>query len=233
MSMTRFQNGANTEADNAIFKQLGTFSPTKFHSYFNDFDTYTAGDWTVTEGNAGSTEALTTGDGGLLLLTATNATTDKVYMQLGADSSINGFSMEAGKKAFFEIKFKTSEVTTNGLIAGLHVSNSVDYAPTDGIYFYKPASAATVNFICRKNTSSGSTSASAVATLTANTNVVLSWYYDGIDTVSYAVNGIVLGHLSATSAYLPDTAIGINFGITTAAAANTMTIDYVFAAKER
>ena len=35
------------------------------------------------------------------------------------------------------------------------------------------------------------------------------------------------------SAYLPDIAIGINFGITTAAAANTMTIDYVFAAKER
>ena len=30
MSMTRFINGANTEADNAIFKQLGTFSPSAY-----------------------------------------------------------------------------------------------------------------------------------------------------------------------------------------------------------
>jgi hypothetical protein len=204
--------------------------PTLFHTYSNDFDTYTAGDWTVTETDAGATQALTAGDGGLLLITNTAADNDLVALQKNPAA----FTFTAGKKTFFRCRFKVSDATQSDLVFGLQVVDTTPLDVTDGIYFLKADGAATVDFICRKNASTGSTSASAVATMADDTFIELGFYYDGQSSVAYEVNGSVLGSLDASSAYLPDTTCTVSFALQNGeAVAKTMTVDYVYVAKER
>jgi hypothetical protein len=204
--------------------------PTLFHTYFNDFDTYVAGDWTVTETDSGATQALTAGDGGLLLITNTAANDDLVALQKNPAA----FTFTAGKKTFFRCRFKVSDATQSDVVFGLQVVDTTPLDVTDGIYFVKADGVATVNFICRKDASTGSTTASAVATLADDTFVELGFYYDGQSRVAYEVNGSVLGSLDASSTFLPDAICTVSFALQNGeAVAKTMTVDYVYVAKER
>jgi hypothetical protein len=94
--VTRFPNGVTNVSEDSPFADLAMPAPTLFHTYMEDFDYYVAGDWTVTETDAGATEALADGDGGLLLLTNTAADNDLVAMQKKG----NSFTFTAGKKLF-------------------------------------------------------------------------------------------------------------------------------------
>lgn len=230
ISNTRFPYGLTNVGETDLFADMVQPDATLFHEYFNDFDTYTAGDWTVTETDSGATQALTAGDGGLLLITNTAADNDLVALQKNPAA----FTFTAGKKTFFRCRFKVSDATQSDLIFGLQVVDTTPLDVTDGIYFLKADGAATVDFICRKNASTGSTSASAVATMANDTFIELGFYYDGQSSVAYEVNGSVLGSLDASSAYLPDTTCTVSFALQNGeAVAKTMTVDYVYVAKER
>lgn len=230
ISNTRFQYGVTNVSEVDLFADMVQPDPTLFHEYFNDFDTYTAGDWTVTETDSGATQALTAGDGGLLLITNTAADNDLVALQKNPAA----FTFTAGKKTFFRCRFKVSDATQSDIVFGLQVVDTTPLDVTDGIYFLKADGAATVDFICRKNASTGSTSASAVATMSNDTFIELGFYYDGQSKVAYEVNGSVLGSLDASSSYLPDTTCTVSFALQNGeAAAKTMTVDYVYVAKER
>jgi len=62
----------------------------------------------------------------------------------------------------------------------------------------------------------------------------VAWYYDGKSSVKYFVNDVHKGTLDGSSTYLPDTELTISFGIQNGeAVAKIMTVDYIFAAKER
>lgn len=229
-TVTRFPYGVTNNGQDTIFADMVQNDPTKFHQYWNDFDTYTAGDWVVTETDAGATEALTAGDGGLLLITNTAADNDLVALQ----KTPAAFSFTSGKKAFFKARLKVSDATQSDLVVGLQVVDTTPLDVTDGIYFLKADGAATLDVICRKDASTGSTSASAVASMANDTFVELAWYYDGISKVYYAVDGSVLGSLDASSSYLPDAVCTVSLAIQNGeAVAKTMTVDYVFAAIER
>ena len=230
ISNTRFPYGLTNVSEVDLFSDMVQPDPTLFHQYFNDFDTYVAGDWTVTETDAGATQALTAGDGGLLLITNTAADNDLVALQKNPAA----FTFTAGKKTFFRCRFKVSDATQSDLVFGLQVVDSTPLDVTDGIYFLKADGAATVDFICRKNASTGSTSATAVATMANDTFIELGFYYDGQSKVAYEVNGSVLGSLDASSTYLPDTTCTVSFALQNGeAVAKTMTVDYVYVAKER
>lgn len=229
-SVTRFPNGITNAAEGSLFADMVNPDPTKFHEYFNDFDNYTSSDWSVTETQAGATQALIAGDGGLLLITNTAADNDLVALQ----KVPTAFSFTAGKKAFFHARFKVSDATQSDIVIGLQVLDNTPLDVTDGIYFLKADGAATIDFICRKNTTTGSTSASAVATLANDTFISVGFYYDGVSKVYYAVDGVVKGYLDASSSYLPDTVCTVSFALQNGeAVAKTMTVDYVYAAIER
>ena len=66
--VTRFQNGVTNVGDTSPFAGLRMPDPTLYHTYLDDFDQFVAADWTVTETQAGATQALTAGDGGWLAL---------------------------------------------------------------------------------------------------------------------------------------------------------------------
>jgi len=230
ISNTRFPYGLTNVSEVDLFADMVQPDPTLFHTYFNDFDTYVAGDWTVTETDAAATQALTAGDGGLLLITNTAADNDLVALQKNPAA----FTFTAGKKTFFRCRFKVSDATQSDLVFGLQVVDATPLDVTDGIYFLKADGAATVDFICRKNASTGSITASAVATMVDDTFIELGFYYDGQSKVAYEVNGSVLGSLDASSTYLPDTTCTVSFALQNGeAVAKTMTVDYVYVAKER
>lgn len=228
--VTRFPNGVTNVADNALFADMVQPDPTKFHTFFDDFDTYTAGDWVVTETQAGATQALTAGDGGLLLLTNTAADDDLVALQ----KTPAAFTFTAGKKTFFSCRFKVSDATQSDVVIGLQVVDTTPLDVTDGVYFLKADGSTAISVICRKNATTGSTSASSIATLANDTFIELGFAYDGEGKVYYEVNGNVVGSLDASSSYLPDTDCTVSFAIQNGeAVAKTMTVDYIFVAKER
>lgn len=230
ISNTRFPYGVTNVGETNLFGDMVQPDPTLFHEYFNDFDTYAAGDWTVTETQAGATQALTAGDGGLLLLTNSAADDDLNALQKNPAA----WTFTAGKKTFFRCRFKVSDATQSDVVIGLQVVDATPLDVSDGIYFLKADGSTDVSVICRKNATTGSTSASAITTLADDTFVELGFYYDGESKVYYEVNGSVTGSLDGSSSYLPDTTCTVSFAIQNGeAAAKTMTVDYIYVAKER
>jgi hypothetical protein len=231
---TRFPSGVSTAIKTNPLGQFGMPDPTKWHVFFDDFDTYTAADWTVTEVGV-ATQALADGDGGLLLITNAAADNDSSQNQKVGES----FLLTAGKKTIFKARLKVSDATQSDLLIGLAVLDTTLIAAagdgvTDGVFFQKDDGVATLDVYCQKDTTTGQTSATSIATLVSDTFVTLSWYYNGVDSISYYVNDVHTGTLSATSTYLPDTELTVSFAIQNGeAVAKTQTIDYVFVAQER
>lgn len=208
---------------------FGMLDPTKWIVYFNDFHTYTAGDWTITAVGSGST-ALTDVNGGAILITNAAADDDSRFHQKVGE----GFLLAANKRAFFKARFKVSDATQSDVVIGLQVTDTTPLAVTDGIYFLKADGAATIDFICRKDASTGSNSDAAIASLVSDTFITLAFYFDGVSSVKYWVDDVLDGEVDGSSTYLPDTELTVSFGIQNGeAAAKTMTLDFVFCALER
>jgi hypothetical protein len=230
---TRFSGGVSTAAIGRNMGNYGLPDPTSWHTYFNDFDAYAAGEWTITTTEAGggdATEALTDADGGVLLITNDAGDDDADFFQKVGES----FLMEVGKPAVFKCRIKLSDATQSDFVIGLQITDTTPLDVTDGIYFLKADGSAALSVICRKNATTGSTSASSIATLVSDTWINLGWEYDGKDAVKYFVNEAHVGTLDGSSSYLPDTEVTISFGIQNGeAAAKSLSLDYIFAAKKR
>lgn len=223
---TRFPNGLTTAAKTQTMGEFILPDPTKAHVYFDDFDTYTAADWTVTDVGV-ATQALADGDGGLLLITNAAADDDSSFSQKVGES----FLFEAGKKLWFESRFQVSDATQSDFVIGLQITDTTPLDVTDGVFFIKSDGAATVDLLVEKNNTA--TTTSAVATVVDDTNIRLGFYYDGVDKIVIFVDGVAVA--SSVTTNLPDDeALTISFGIQNGeAVAKTMTVDYILAAKER
>jgi len=227
---TRFPYGISTNTPIQTLANFGMPDPTEYHTLFDDFNIFTAANWIVTETGAAGTVALTAGNNGLLLITTDALDNDAEWIQ----SLVGSFLPVAGKKLFFKAKFQASEATQSDIIFGLQIIDTTPLDATDGIYFYKADGAATFDVFVRKNATTGSNTGAAVGTLAADTDITLGFYFDGIETTSFFINDILVKNLSSVAAYLPDAALAMSFGYQNGAAgAETMTVDYVFAAMER
>ena len=232
MTSNNFTKGVNNITAQNILGQMIQLDPTQMHTYFNDFDTYAAADWTVTETQAGATQALTNADGGVLLLTNSAADDDIVALQKVGES----YKFVAGKKLFFKAKFAVSDATQSDFVIGLQITDTTPLAVTDGVYFRKNDGDANLDFVVVKD--STASTATAVATVVAATYITVGFYYNGVNEVVYAastnsLNPTVLGKLATTN--LPDDEeLTISFCIQNGeAVAKTLSVDYIFAAKER
>lgn len=231
----RFPNGVTNVAKTDPLGMFGMQDPTKWIMYFNDFHTYTAAEWTVTEIGTGS-RALTDINGGALLITNAAADNDRNELQKVGE----GFLLATGKRAFFKARFKVSDATQSDFLIGLAVTDttlqgSVSGAGvTDGIFFNKDDGDANLDFQVQKNATTGQTRAAAVSTVSDDTFLTVAWYFDGVSSVEYYVNDIKKGTLDGSSSYLPDTELTVSFAIQNGeAVAKTMTLDYIFASLER
>ena len=228
---TRFTSGVGTAKKNTNTGFYGMPDPTKWITYFNDFHEYVSGDWTITTTEAGSgaaTEALaSTSAGGLLLITNDDADNDLDFFNLKTEA----FKFVAGKKTFFKARFAVSDATQSDFVMGLQITDATPLAVSDGVYFMKDDGDASLDFHVEKDGSD--TTASAIATVSDATMLVAGFYYDGKSAIEYYVDDVKLG-TSVTTNLPDDEELAVSFGIQNgAAAAKTMTVDYIFVSQER
>lgn len=234
-SPVRFPNGITTSPKANPLGMYGLPDPTRVHTYFEDFDYFTAADWTITKVGTGTT-ALTDIDGGALLITNTAADNDSIQLQKVGES----FLLAAGKKAFFKARFKVSDATQSDFIIGLAVTDTTlmgatdGAGATDGVFFSKDDGDALLDVQCQKDATTGQTRAAGIATVVSDTFLTVGACYDGVSEVKYFVNDVQLGTLNGSSSYLPDTELTVSVGLMNGeAVAKTMTVDFMFAAIER
>ena len=223
---TRFTNGLTTATKGSPLGEFLLPDITKAHIFMDDFDTYTAANWTVTEVGV-ATQALTDGDGGLLLITNAAADNDSSFSQKVGES----FLLETGKKAWFDCRFKVSDATQSEIAIGLQITDTAPLDVTDGVFFLKTDGSTAINMRVEKDDTATSTTATSV--FVYYTFIRLSFYYDGKSKVEMFVNGVKEG-TSVTTNLPDDEELTISYGLRNGeAVAKTMTVDYIFAAKER
>lgn len=201
--------------------------------YFNDFTDpkdYTAADWTITttEAGAGSaTEAIGNLDGGVLVITNDAADDDADFFNLTKET----FKFEAGKRMLFAMRFKVSDATQSDFVCGLQITDTTPLAVSDGVYFRKDDGDAFIDFVVVKD--SAATTDTNIGTLVSDTWTVLAFEYDGYGAVWPWVNG-VRGQPVAVTNLPNDEEMCVTFGIQNGeAVAKILSIDYIYAAKER
>ena len=235
--VTRFPNGITNVAVGDIFNELPHPDPTKYHTFFDDFDKYVAADWSYSEVGAGGAASLAGGFGGILLLTCDAADNDYVTLQ----TQVATFTCTYGKKMFFKARFKLNEVIQSDFIVGLTNFGSPQVRATDlavsldGIFFLKPDGAATVDVYYRKDNATGSSKGTAIATLVDDTYIVLAFYHDGVDRLYYAVDGTVTGYIDASTTFMPNADVAVTVGVQQGEITNVKTakVDYIYVAQER
>ena len=238
MANPHFQNqiqwAGNTVAtkakkDQPMFMPLP--SDQTHYGYFNDFMTYNSGDWTITtaeDGTGSATEAMTSGAGGQFLITNAAGDNDADFFNLKGES----FKLSSSKRAYFSARFKVSDATQSDFVMGLQITDTSPLAVSDGVFFIKDDGDTNLDFIVEKD--STSTDTTAIHTMADDTFVTVAWYIDPIySLVYYTVNNAE--PVGVVNTNLPDNEeLTVSFGIQNgAAAAKTMTIDYVTVIVER
>jgi len=233
--VTRFPEGVNNLAVGSIFNDLPFPSQLGYHVFFDDFDSYTAGDrWVVTETDGGAGQALTPGDGGIIALA--NSATDNHIDQI---QTVANFDVVLGKKLFLQARFALDEVIQVDFAIGIQNSMADGCTlatATDGVFFLKPDGAATLDFHFRQSNADAAHAATtaAVATLVDNTYIVVAAYYDGGDRCYYAINGVIGGFLTIATTHLPNLTCAPVISLRNGeGSAKTATIDYIYVAAER
>ena len=227
---TRFPNGLTNVEKNTSLGDYGAPDPTKFHTYFNDFNTFTAADWTITTVETGAsspTQSIVNSDGGILFVLNDDAASDSTFLQLTGET----FKFESGKKLFFKTKMRMNLATSLSLICGLQIKDTTPLDVTDGVFFQSPTGNNDLNLRVEKDDTA--TTSSTIAMMANNTDVEVGFMYDGVDKICYSVNNIPVSSVVTTN--LPDDEdLTVSFGIENGnPGAGSMSIDYIFVSKER
>lgn len=236
MATTHFTNGVSNQTVGNPLYDYPYLDPFKFYSYVNDFFTYHADEWTITTTEAGTgsaTEALTSQAGGALLITNAAGDNDLDFFNLKGEA----FKFVSTKRMFFKAKFKVNDATQSDVVMGLTITDTTPLDTTDGIFFQKDDGDANIDFHIEKNNSA--TSNTAIGTLVNDTFITVAFAYEpsgnsGSGSFSIFMDDAKVGEQTTLTNVPDDEELTIAFGIQNgAAAAKTMTLDYIIAAVER
>lgn len=201
--------------------------------YWNDFvrpTDYDTNDWTLTTTEAGAgdaTEAIGNLSGGILVVTNDAADNDADFFQ----STKEVFKWVSGKKLYFGMRFKLSDVTQSDFVFGLQITDTTPLAVTDGMFFQKDDGDAYLDFHSVKN--STATDVTQLATLVNDTYVVIEAYYDGANKWELYVNSAAVGSCALTNV-CDDEELAISFGIQNGeAVAKILSVDWIRVMQER
>lgn len=211
-------------------KTLGMHFDPVYHKYFNDFDVYSATDWTITDTGAGTSALVTAFDGGALQIKCDGAGNGDLRQHQLVKA---GFLGVAGKPFMFGARLQVDDATLGLFIAGLQAVNANAFAPpADGMWFQKQAGNTHIDFNV-SSTAAGLLTTADVAEAVAATQMSLEIVYDGEKKIHYGVNGKELGFVTDANfptavALAPILAIKNGSGV-----ARNMQVDWLFAAKLR
>lgn len=161
-----------------------------------DFTTYTAGDWTISETGAGGSTAQTDVAGGGIILTSDVLENDSQDVQKKGEA----YQLTTGKPLWFEAMLQVSEATELDFIVGLIITDTtmID-AVSDGIYFLKDDGDANIDYHCEKD--SNDTTADTLIDIVAATDTRFGLKFDGAGKVEYWIDG---QRIVTSSVYVPN-----------------------------
>ena len=230
----RYPSGVTNVGARDPLAQFPANDPTRLITYWNDFHNYTAGDWTVTETDAASTQAVSTGaNGGVLLLTHDTTTATAVNQIQNVNET---FKIVVGKQMWLKARFAlTAGTMANfGALIGLAIlDTSAVVGVSDGFFFRKATGASTLEFVLEKN--STETTTGTIATLTTATFVTVAAYYNGKNAVDVWVNGAKVATITTLTNLCDDEELSVTLAAVnaTAGAANVLSVDYILVSTER
>lgn len=200
---------------------------------FNDFlltQDYAATDWTITttEGGAGAATEAIAGDEacGALLITNDDADDDVDSLQMNEEN----WRLSSGKQLWCEINLKVGDVDEADLFVGLAITDTTPRDASDRIGFSLADGSAALSCVSAKN--STATTTSSIATLADATYVKCGFHWDGSSKVEFFINGALVATHSSNIPDDENLAVTLNIQ-NGAAAANTLTVDYIYVAQER
>lgn len=202
--------------------------------YFNDFHSWVADAWTVTEVGT-STQEIEDLRNGVLRLTSGGTEDNGNQLQLGGsgDSETIGesFAPESSKNLWFECRIKSNDVTQHDIFVGLHVQDTTAVASrgSDYIGFRTDDGDALLDIECASG--SASSSETGVATLVDDTWITLGFKVTGTSKIEYYVNNVLSATLTTN---IPTALMKLTIGhLTGEGAANELDIDYIICAQDR
>jgi hypothetical protein len=235
---TRFLSGVATVPAS---QPLGNYPlPDPFHTsgtsgldvatFSNDFFTIgsTTLDWTIV--GSSSTFTITSGVGGIALVTPGGTTTTTTVA-----STHSGFQLTAGYKFWYVCRIKMSAISsTKAFTFGLQKGAGATGSATDGLWFTKPASSTSLNLISEVDGTT-TTLVTGVTTVVADTYLEVGFYYDGTDLLVYSDHNLIARisspTIGATATTLTDELLNVAFNVVPTAT-DTLSIDFVLAAQE-
>lgn len=230
--VTGFPTGVSTRSSPHPFMNLGFPDPGRFNSVYEDFNYYTAAQWTV--GGAGTpvAPALVAGDGGILSMANSAADNDSNFISLGT-ATVTQFSFTSTKRMFFMARASVDDATQCDMAFGLQVTVAANnfLTPADGIFLRKADDGLT--FVMVSRVGGVETVSSAFGTVVAATKFEACFCYEPHEGAFYAgFNGVMQASIRPTSI----TAVGLRVvaGMQNGSAvARTMLLDTLICAKER
>ena len=227
---THFTNGVSDVVTGNPLYELGVLDPTKYHTYWDDFDTTPiAAQWTLTATSAGSgTSAITVpdADGGLARITTAANENDGIYAEWISET----FKLESGKKTWLKCRLSVGDAAQSDWLIGLHSTDTTPHDATMRYIFESVDGSAAVYFNNDNNTTDSDSS--TVATMADDTFITLSAYYDGVTSIQLFANDALVTTMSSITVPAAEMAVGFGY-INGAAGAETADVDYILVIKER
>ena len=227
---THFSSGlSNVVTGNPLY-ELGVLDPTKYHTYWDDFDTTPiAAQWTLTATSAGSgTSAITVpdADGGIARVTTAANENDGIYAEWISET----FKLESGKKTWMKCRLSVGDAVQSDWLIGLHSTDTTPHDATMRYIFESVDGSANVYFNNDNDTTDSDSS--TLVTLTDDTFVTLAAYYDGGTSIQLFVDDALVTTMTGITVPAAEMAVGFGY-INGAAGAETADFDYIYVIKER
>ena len=227
---THFTNGVSDVVTGNPLYELGVLDPTKYHTYWDDFDTTPiAAQWTLTATSAGSgTSAITVpdADGGLARITTAANENDGIYAEWISET----FKLESGKKTWMKCRISVGDAIQSDWLVGLHSTDTTPHDATMRYIFESVDGSAAVYFNNDNNTTDSDSG--TLHTMVDDTFVTLAAYYDGGTTIQLFVDEAPVATMTSITVPAAEMAVGFGY-INGAAGAETTDVDYILVVKER
>ncbi len=234
---TNLPNGVTNVLD-AQQNTLGSLpfpDPGRCHTWFDDFDDYSALEWVITETGTG-TRAVGNLDGGILVITNDTHDNDVNTLQwsgLTNASVVETWLWESGRGMWFKARMKVSDATQSDLVFGLVTTNTTPITSiVDGLYFLKVDGSTTLNMLCTKNSTSTTLTA---GTLVSDTYFTAGfWWNQDLGELTVYFNNQPVASTLTTSNFPDDEELTITFGIQNGDGnARVLSLDYLTVSKDR
>lgn len=237
--VTRLPNGVTNQAPSSIFASVPFPLALNYHVFDEDFYTYTASQWTVTETQSGATQGVANpGNGGILALVNSAADDDLNAIQRVA-GGISGESwlLDPDKKFFASFRFNVDDATDSDIVIGLQITDTTPLAVSDGIFLRKSDGDATLQLVAVKDSVEKTLNLVDLEdALITDDMTQVDLFYDGQGSsgrLYAAVNGTVVGYMEPGASFPDDEALTVSIAVQNGeAAAKTLWVDRFYFGQE-